>query len=502
MKRFGNPMDSPVPSTMNFSTFVLELNQSPLVDYTSGNNKSSNRNCCLPESRVSQDFENTMQMMMSNYDLDDDDKLSLAAAPVLRSDCYDSDREESANDSAFSLDRESHESLETTLDNDDDPLELTEEDFDDSGDAADGGSSDEQQHSRSLSLSFSLSSYRAQENFSQYSQSTDKGLSKRYDSPCSYEDDRESECTNFDKLDDWNDFINDMQNNNNGDATTRDFREYYDEYLASKGQAGIPVSRTGSGTERSSDENESKESTSSCGDGETVQLAAMMIDRPADPHPNTPVSVHQTTVTEKCRTFLEYRNPACEFDDEPVASEEMWDEVVSHQNSFKRKFCYEDRDDYDYEVTELITEKFRKTDIVPDHGSHEPISLIDEQQFNRLTQMESPSKTPVPGKLAAESENNNRTNETEDIDLIDCTVVTTPTNHRILRQTFPKLTDNSKLSQSTTVARECDFNTKHRRSMIGTPTSELVTRSPLTSVTAHRRSNLNLSLINAPDNSH
>lgn len=132
----------------------------------------------------------------------------------------------------------SHEnSLETTLDNEDDPLELRIEECDDSGDAGDGGSSDEQQQSRSLSLSYSLSISHAQENFSQYSQSTDKGLSKRYDSPCSYEDDRESECTNFDKLDDWNDFINDMHNNNNnnnGDAGNRDFKEYYDEYLASK----------------------------------------------------------------------------------------------------------------------------------------------------------------------------------------------------------------------------------------------------------------------------
>lgn len=143
-----------------------------------------------------------------------------------------------ASDSAFPMNTGSHDnSLETTLDNADDPLELTgEEECDDSGDAGDGGSSDEQQQSRSLSLSYSLSISHAQENFSQYSQSTDKGLSKRYDSPCSYEDDRESECTNFDKLDDWNDFINDMHNNNNnnGDNGNRDFKEYYDEYLASK----------------------------------------------------------------------------------------------------------------------------------------------------------------------------------------------------------------------------------------------------------------------------
>lgn len=141
--------------------------------------------------------------------------------------------DQSEKDSALLVDNINHnESLETTLDNEDDPLELTGDD--DSEDAGDGGSSDEQQQSRSLSLSYSLSISHAQENFSQYSQSTDKGLSKRYDSPCSYEDDRESECTNFDKLDDWNDFIADIQNNNNGDAANREFREYYDEYLLSK----------------------------------------------------------------------------------------------------------------------------------------------------------------------------------------------------------------------------------------------------------------------------
>ncbi|XP_058834776.1 uncharacterized protein LOC131691976 [Topomyia yanbarensis] len=507
-------MDSPVPSTMDFSTFVLELNQSPLVDFAKNGN-NSNRNCCLSDSRLSQEFEGTMQMLMSNYDLDEENNVGMLAIPVLNNDCFEPDREESGcvlNDSAFSIDRESHESLETTLDNDDDPLELTGEEFDDSGDAADGGSSDEQQHSRSLSLSYSLSISHAQENFSQYSQSTDKGLSKRYDSPCSYEDDRESECTNFDKLDDWNDIINDMQNNNNNaDGTTRDFREY----LASKGQTVNPTGKAGSGEERTIEENDTKELSSGSGYEDTGHTI-MTIDRPHDPRPDTPAIVQQTTVTEKCRTFLEYRNPTSEIEDELMASDENWDTMISHQNSLKRKFCYEDCDDYEYEVTELITEKFRKTDIVPDHGSHEPISLIDEQQFNQLTQVESPSKTPIPGGHSPDLRNDLPTQNIERSDLVvldgeeDCAVATTPTNSSVRQEAFHVLTDDMKLGRSTLIARKPNLKIENRRSVNGISTHEGTCRArvdsrPLTSSTAHRRSNLNLSLTpnkNAHDDSH
>lgn len=149
--------------------------------------------------------------------------------------------------------------MDTTVDNALYPLELTSDDFvEDSGD---GGSSDEQEQSPSLSLSYSLSVSHAQENVSQ---STDKGLSKRYDSPCSYEDDRESECTNFDKLDDWNDLISDLHNNNNNNAenTNRDFRDYYEDFLAVKAQSGTAPG--GTGDEEASEEGDSKSTDKIC----------------------------------------------------------------------------------------------------------------------------------------------------------------------------------------------------------------------------------------------
>uniref|UniRef100_A0A8D8PCQ1 (northern house mosquito) hypothetical protein n=1 Tax=Culex pipiens TaxID=7175 RepID=A0A8D8PCQ1_CULPI len=238
-----------VPSgEMDFSAFVLDLNQSPKIDCTAGTGTDSHR-CYAPESRLSAEFENKMQKLITNFDLDDD-----LGMPAMRF----SDPEPVLNDELDGTILADRDYPIESLDNEDDPLNLTADDCDDSGDA--GCSSDEQQQeSRSLSLSYSIS--HAQENFSQYSQST--GLSKRYDSPCSYEDDRESEGTNFDKLDDWSDLISDLHNNNNTsvDAANREFKEYLDDFLGKDQQNGGSTSGIGTSEDGTSD---TKEPESSC----------------------------------------------------------------------------------------------------------------------------------------------------------------------------------------------------------------------------------------------
>ncbi|XP_053687828.1 uncharacterized protein LOC128737249 [Sabethes cyaneus] len=465
-------MESPVASVLDFSSFVKELSQSPLADYAISANSS--RNCCEADSFLSKKFEGAMQKLICNYELDDDNTVATDT-------CTKGNTQKA---SAF-CDKENHnESLATTVDFDEEPLELTGEEFDESGE----GSSDEQQHSRSLSLSYSLSFSHAQENFSQYSQSTDKGLSKRYDSPCSYEDDRESECSNFDKLDDWNDFISDMQNNNGADAASRDFREYYDEYVAGKGQPGPSTDRTGMSDDSTYCEIETKESSNLCGKTETMVDAVPRI-----------IPGQQTSSIEKCRSFLEYRNPSNEMEDDLMAIEEDVAELsLGHSSSFKRKFRYDDCEDYEYEVTTLITEKFHKTDFVPDHGSHEPISLIDDEQFARLTNVESICKTPIPSQHVKSDVHCGESITDDPAVLLDdeeeAAVATTPTHQRM----FENTTDDIKASQK-------PYNkAKNKYSKNDAPTARSAIRpvidlQAVDSSSAHQRVNLNTDLIPKAD---
>lgn len=383
-----------------------------------------------------------MQHLLSNFDLGDQKDVPMAAVseiPAAPREVELLETDHPVNDSAFPVDISSHnESLETTLDNEDDPLELTGDD--DSEDAGDGASSDEQQQSRSLSLSYSLSISHAQENYSQYSQSTDKGLSKRYDSPCSYEDDRESECTNFDKLDDWNDFIADMQNNNNnnGDPASRDFREYYDEYLNSKGLKGSDDG------EDSTDECNIKVNSSSETTGTDKDTSSNSVE---DEWDNRSTPADRSTM-DKSTSFMEYRNPPLDVEDDPMDTEGNSSATtgvpIQRVPSGKRKFCYDDLDDIEYEVTEVITEKFRKTDEVPFHGCHEPISLIDDELFAQMVRIESSSsKTPIPEENSEYGTNSNeipiydkRVDDEGNIDEGESNIATTPTNAKNLEQMF------------------------------------------------------------------
>lgn len=380
-----------------------------------------------------------MQQLLSNFDLDDQTDVPMTGKVAIPGELPPIKTDQLANDSALSVDKHNHdESLETTLDNDDDPLDITGDD--ESEDAGDGGSSDEQQQSRSLSLSYSLSISHAQENFSQYSQSTDKGLSKRYDSPCSYEDDRESECTNFDKLDDWSDFITDMQNNNNnnGEAGNRDFREYYDEYLVSK---GLKDSDDGDDPTDEYNVTEKLDSSSeTTGAERDTSLDSLEEGLAAD-----------TTAMDKSIAFLEYRNPSADIDDDPMDTEgnpcANAGAPLQRVQSGKRKFRYDDLEDVEYEVTKVITEKFLKTDRVPFHGSHEPISLIDDELFARMVRIESSSKTPIPEENNAYTTNNNELPELKQVDddtdlgESETVIATTPTNARNLQQMFQSFED-------------------------------------------------------------
>ncbi|XP_062543329.1 uncharacterized protein LOC134210909 [Armigeres subalbatus] len=436
--------ESTAATSMDFCTFVRELNQTPNIDFTTN---GSSRNCCPAESRLSQEFENKMQQLLSNFDLNDQCDVptkGISAIPANHCDSNSDRTDQSFGDSAFLVDKTKHDqSLETTLDNEDDPLYLTGDD--DSEDAADGASSDEQQQSRSLSLSYSLSISHAQENASQYSQSTDKGLSKRYDSPCSYEDDRESECTNFDKLDDWNDFITDMQNNNNGD-TNRDFREYYDEYQVAK-----CMKEKDDGAD-SADEynvkaklNTSHEMMSLERDTKHNFLEEEKGNR------STPFESLNTSAMNTSLSFWQYRNPPADSEDDPMTTEGSAcadsGDTIQRVKSFKRKFRYDDLEDIEYEVSKVITEKFRKTDTVPFHGCHDPISSIDDELFARMVLIESSSKTPVPEnnntyELRNEdmSEYNKIANDNDTIES-DSSIATTPTNVRNLDQVFQHFED-------------------------------------------------------------
>uniref|UniRef100_A0A8D8I0E6 (northern house mosquito) hypothetical protein n=1 Tax=Culex pipiens TaxID=7175 RepID=A0A8D8I0E6_CULPI len=427
-----------VPSgEMDFSAFVLDLNQSPKIDCTAGTGTDSHR-CYAPESRLSAEFENKMQKLITNFDLDDD-----LGMPAMRF----SDPEPVLNDEldgTILADRDYPiESLDTTVDNEDDPLNLTADDCDDSGDA--GCSSDEQQQeSRSLSLSYSIS--HAQENFSQYSQST--GLSKRYDSPCSYEDDRESEGTNFDKLDDWSDLISDLHNNNNTsvDAANREFKEYLDDFLGKDQQNGGSTSGIGTSEDGTSD---TKEPESSC---EEEQQTAVN-KRNKDTRPDTPALERKA---KGQHNYLEYRDPGlADFDDDAM----MQGAIDGNSNvmlmttttdgvgvfreqgiSVKRKMC-EDKEDCERRL-ELIVEKFQKTDIVPDRGQH--ARLLDEQTFTRWCQIDStPTPALTPSCMDADAENH-----TDDEKLVmldgeedatDSPVATTPTNPRNMQRLFRTL---------------------------------------------------------------
>lgn len=77
--------DSSEPTSMDFCSFVRELNQAAQIDYASpiDGNSSSSRNCCPPESRLSQEFENKMQLLLSNYDLDSENDVAMTGIPIL-----------------------------------------------------------------------------------------------------------------------------------------------------------------------------------------------------------------------------------------------------------------------------------------------------------------------------------------------------------------------------------------------------------------------------------
>lgn len=388
-----------------------------------------------------------MQQLLSNYDLNSENDVVMAGIPALRTFHCELDPEERDHlpcDRVSLKNTGSHDnSLETTLDNEDDPLELTGEDeCEDSGDAGDGGSSDELQQSRSLSLSYSLSISHAQENFSQYSQSTDKGLSKRYDSPCSYEDDQESECTNFDKLDDWNDFITDMQNNNNNG----DFKEYYDDYLASKNLG------------ENDDEDEPTEASNTNEEVETIgkMLEEIVKDGSLDSldeswnyRSDTPAVPRQSSAMDKCRSFLQYRNPSTEIEIDSMDVEGNINPpnagLIQRVPSCKRKFRYDDSEEIEYEVTKVVTEKFLKTDTVPFHGCHIPISQIDEDLFAQMVRIESLNMASASMNAAEHLHNGPECSETGDdgTDEAQSTTATTPTNARCVEQMFQLFGDNA-----------------------------------------------------------
>lgn len=433
---------------VDFSTFVLDLTQSPKID-CSGAGTTGSR-CCAPESRLSAEFENKMQKLINNFDLDDlEGGGELGLPPVRFPEPVLSDE----LDASVLADRDYPvESLDTTVDNEDDPLNLTEEDLDDSGDA--GCSSDEQQQeSRSLSLSYSLSISHAQENFSQYSQST--GLSKRYDSPCSYEDDRESECTNFDKLDDWSDLINDLHNNNNNnnvDAANREFKEYLDD-IRGKEQNGMTSSTSGIETSEEGT-NDTKEPSEACEEEMATEKPIFGSKNARDSRPDTPALERKATARENSHnSYLDYRDPGLDdFDDDAIMRGTTIDDNSNlvlmctndgRNSSVKRKLC-EDHEDSARQL-EMIVEKFQKTDIVPDHGQH--ASLVEVETFSGWCGLNSPNKTPTVGPEKPATACMDDENQTDDEKLImldgeegdeevEDAVATTPTNPRNIHRLF------------------------------------------------------------------
>lgn len=445
---------STVPTgEMDFSTFVVGLNQSPKIDCTGGTGPGNLR-CCAPDSRLSAEFENKMQKLITNFDLDDLEGGDLGMSAIR----FDPDLV--LNDE---LDGTVPANRDESLENEDDALNLTADDCDDSGDA--GCSSDEQQQeSRSLSLSYSLSISHAQENYSQYSQST--GLSKRYDSPCSYEDDRESECTNFDKLEDWSDLISDLHNNNNNvDVTNREFKEYLDDFLGKEQQNAGSTS----GVETSEDgTNDTKEPESSC--EEEQQLAAENGITPVEKGKDTKDSRPDTPALErkaKCHNFLDYRDPGLsDFEDDAIMQAGANAPIDANSNmvlmsttegigvfreqgfSVKRKLC-EDFEDRERQL-DLIVEKFQKTDIVPDHGQH--ASLLDEQTFSRLCHINSPTK-PIVASCSMDDVENQTDDEKlvmldGEEDAADSPVATTPTNLRNMQRLFRMANEEDGLLQT------------------------------------------------------
>lgn len=149
---------------------------------------------------------------------------------------------------------------------------------------------------------------------------------------------------------------------------------------------------------------------------------------------------------DKCRSFLEYRNPSTEIEDDSVDTEGNPSlaaaDPIQRVPSCKRKFRYDDVEDIEYEVTKVVTEKFLKTDAVPFHGCHVPISQIDDELFAQLVRIESSSSTVTPVN-AAERLNNNEPECSEmddgEKDEIESTTATTPTNARNVEQMFQEV---------------------------------------------------------------
>lgn len=116
-----------------------------------------------------------------------------------------------------------------------------------------------------------------------------------------------------------------------------------------------------------------------------------------DPRPDTPAVTTSAMITENCCAPVVYRKPPCEYEDHPMTSDDNSNSISpdsSFQASGKRKFCYADREEIEYEVTTMIVEKFRKTDVVPDHGSHPP--LIADEDFSRILKMRLSDNSTIP----------------------------------------------------------------------------------------------------------
>lgn len=149
--------------------------------------------------------------------------------------------------------------------------------------------------------------------------------------------------------------------------------------------------------------------------------------------------------------FRQYRNPPTDSEDDLMSTggDACADsgDTIQRVKSFKRKFRYDDLEDVEYEVSKVISEKFLKTDIVPFHGCHDPISSIDDDLFARMVLVESSSKTPVPDNNNTYELRNedmseyNKIVDADDIIESDSSIATTPTNVRNLDQVFQNFED-------------------------------------------------------------
>lgn len=165
---------------------------------------------------------------------------------------------------------------------------------------------------------------------------------------------------------------------------------------------------------------------------------------------DTPAVPGHTSAMDKCRSFLEYRNPSTEIEEDAMGAEgnasSTAADPIQRVPSCKRKFRYDDVEDIEYEVTKVVTEKFLKTDAVPFHGCHAPISQIDDKLFAQLLRIESFSTTSTPVN-AAEHLNNNEPecSETDDGDRdeTESTTATTPTNAKNLEQMLQTFEDDA-----------------------------------------------------------